>query len=111
MSKCEVQDQASFTLVLVEGEVDMSWSNDLREAILGPLNAGRPVMVDLSGVKYIDSSGIAGLVEGYQKARSSGGAFGLVAASEPVRSVLELARLDQVFPMYENLEQAEASLG
>ena len=111
MSKCEVQDQASFTLVLVEGEVDMSWSNDLRQTILGPLNEGRPVMVELSAVKYIDSSGIAALVEGYQKAKAAGTSFGLVAASDPVRSVLELARLDQVFPMYENLEQAEASLG
>lgn len=110
MSKFEIQDQASFALVLVEGEVDMSWSNDLREAILGPIGEGRPVMVDLSGVRYIDSSGIAGLVEGYQKAKAAGTSFGLVAASDPVRSVLELARLDQVFPMFENLEQAEASL-
>lgn len=110
MSKCEVKDQEGFALVLVEGEVDMSWSNDLRKTILGPLSEGRPVMVELSAVKYIDSSGIAALVEGYQKAKGAGSAFGLVAASDSVRSVLELARLDQVFPMYENLDLAKASL-
>jgi anti-sigma B factor antagonist len=110
MSHCEVQDRADFALILVEGEVDMSSSNDLRQAILGPLTAGRPVMVDLSRVRRIYSSGIAGFVEGYQQARSSGGAFGLVAPSQPVRRVLELARLDRVFPTYDNLEQAQASL-
>lgn len=108
--QCDVQDRDGFALILVEGDVDMASSSDLREAILGPLNAGRAVIVDLSGVRRIYSSGIAGFVEGYQKARHSGGVFGLVAPSRPVRSVLELVRLDRVFPTYNSLEQARASL-
>ena len=48
-------------------------------------------------VSYIDSSGIAALVEGFQSARARGSRFALVAVSDAVRAVLELARLDRVF--------------
>lgn len=98
-------------VVAVSGEVDMSWSNDLRETILKPLDEGKAVMVEMSAVSYIDSSGIAALVEGFQKARSGGQVFCLVGISDSVRSVLELARLDRVFPIYPDVETARAEGG
>jgi anti-sigma B factor antagonist len=55
------------------------------------------VGVELSQVSYIDSSGIAALVEGFQTARARGSKFALVSVSDAVRAVLELARLDRVF--------------
>ena len=58
---------------------------------------------------YIDSSGIAALVEGFQNAREKGSKFGLVAASKAVMAVLQLARLDRVFPMFPTLEAARAA--
>jgi anti-sigma B factor antagonist len=54
-------------------------------------------------VTYIDSSGIASLVEAYQTAKKKGLRFGLLAVSEPVMSVLALARLDKVFPIHLSL--------
>lgn len=86
-----------YVLVRLEGEVDLSWSQAVRHAVLDALAHGVPVGVDLSAVSYIDSSGIAALVEGFQRARARGGRFVLVAVSDPVRAVLELARLDRVF--------------
>ena len=50
-------------------------------------------------MSYIDSSGIAALVEGFQAARARGSRFALVAVSDAVRAVLELARLDRVFQL------------
>ncbi len=86
------------TLIGVKGEVDLYTSPQLRTAILKAVPAaGNGVAVDLSGVGYIDSSGVATLVEGLRSAREHGKTFTLVAPSQSVMQVLELTRLDQVF--------------
>lgn len=86
-----------YVLVRLSGEVDLSWSQQVRRAVLDALAGNVPVGIELSDVSYIDSSGIAALVEGFQTARARGGRFVLVAVSDAVRAVLELARLDRVF--------------
>ena len=86
------------TVIGVRGEVDLYTSPKLRTAILKAVPAsGGGVAVDLSGVGYIDSSGVATLVEGLRSAKEHGKAFTLVAPSPSVMQVLELTRLDQVF--------------
>jgi len=84
-------------LIRLSGEVDLSWSQQVRQAVLAALENHPAVGVELSQVSYIDSSGIAALVEGFQSARARGSRFALVAISDAVRAVLELARLDRVF--------------
>jgi anti-sigma B factor antagonist len=84
-------------LIRLSGEVDLSWSQQVREAVLAALDKHPAVGVELSEVSYIDSSGIAALVEGFQNARTRGTRFALVRISDAVRAVLELARLDRVF--------------
>ena len=69
------------------------------------MGRGSPVLVDLAGVTYIDSSGVASLVEALQQARSQEAEFALAAPGEGVRRVLELARLDKVFVIHETLEE------
>jgi len=97
-----------YVLVRLSGEVDLSWSQEVRRAVLDALAAGTPVGVELSAVSYIDSSGIAALVEGFQNARGKGQQFGLIAASKSVMAVLQLARLDRVFPLFPDLDSARA---
>ena len=106
---CTQRDDNGWSVIDVSGEVDLSWSQDVRRCVLDALGNGAPLAVVLSAVSYIDSSGIAALVEGFQQARSKAQKFALVAPSEPVRSVLELARLDRVFPIYEDLPAARAA--
>ena len=106
VNDCATEDLQGIRLVRVRGEVDLSWSQRLRKTILDALASTRPVAVDLSAVTYIDSSGIAALVEGFQNARGKGQRFSLVAVSKPVHAVLELARLDRVFPIFATLEDA-----
>lgn len=101
--QCEVRKESSFDVVSLSGEVDLSTSPTVRRAILASLEAGSPVAVELKAVTYIDSSGVASLVEGYQTAKSKGLGFTLVGASEAVMGVLELARLDKVFPIADDL--------
>jgi anti-sigma B factor antagonist len=100
-----VEDRQGFSIVMLSGEIDLNNSPDARKVILNSLKKMKPVMVDLSGVEYIDSSGVASLVEGFQYARSNNLEFGLIGVSEAAMSVLRLARLDQVFSLYSSLEQ------
>lgn len=105
-NNCVTVVEDGFRVVRVAGEVDLSWSQKLRKAILDALGGGGPVAVDLSAVSYIDSSGIAALVEGFQSARGKSQPFSLVSVSQPVIAVLELARLDRVFPIFASLAEA-----
>ena len=99
-----IEDRQGFAVVSLNGEVDLDKSPDARKVILACLKKQKHVMVDLSAVEYIDSSGVASLVEGFQYARSNNLEFGLIGVSEAAMSVLHLARLDKVFVIYASLE-------
>ncbi len=105
MNDVVTEQRDDLTLVRLAGEVDLSWSGQVREAILDALER-RSVGVDLAAVSYIDSSGIAALVEGLQTARDSERRFVLIAASPAVLAVLELARLDRVFTLLPDIASA-----
>ena len=99
MSQCDTRIDGDTAVVRLGGEVDLSWSAQVRREVLDALGKAPKVAIDLAGVSYIDSSGIAALVEGFQSARGRGQPFELVAISAPVLAVLKLARLDRVFPI------------
>ncbi len=86
-------------IVDVQGEVDLFSSPKMRSAIMDAINRKevRQVAVNLSGVNYIDSSGVATLVEGLQFARSRNCRFVLFGLQRAAREVLELALLDKIF--------------
>jgi anti-sigma B factor antagonist len=85
-------------VIKVTGEVDLYSSPELRSAILDAVpKADTRVAVDLSGVEYMDSSGVATLVEGLRSARNHSVSFTLVSPSTAVMKVLKLAKLERVF--------------
>lgn len=104
MKQCSTEQQGDWAVVKLGGEVDLSWSQQARRAVLDALGKAQKVAVNLAAVTYIDSSGIAALVEGFQNARGKGQTFVLVAVSEPVLAVLKLARLDKVFAIRASLD-------
>ena len=101
-----VREESGFMVVSLSGDVDLSTSPDARKAILAALDNDKGVLVDLSKVDYLDSSGVASLVEAFQLARGKKQAFGLVGVSSSALSVLKLARLDTVFPIYDSVADA-----
>jgi len=103
-----IEDQGRLILKL-EGEVDLERSPAVRKLLLDAVARRRDVLVDLAQVTYIDSSGIACLVEALQAARKNGFALGLVSVSQRVMRVLSLARLDKVFPIHPDLTTALAA--
>jgi anti-anti-sigma factor len=98
------------SVVYVTGDVDLYSSPQLRETVLDLFqNRGQEkVIVNLSAVEYIDSSGIASLVEGLQEARKRKGRFVLTGLNEGPRHVLELTRLLNVFEIAKSEEEATA---
>jgi anti-sigma B factor antagonist len=85
------------TVVRVAGEVDMNSAPDLRRALRTAVDARAAVRVHLGAVSYMDSAGIAVLIEGLQWSRRAGVEYALCAMPTAVRVVVELARLDTVF--------------
>ena len=104
----EIRHVGGTAVVSFRGDVDLEHSPAAREVLLSSVRSGRDLAVDLSGVEYIDSSGIASLVEAFQEARKRGARFSLVAVSPAALRVFELARLDHVFTLHDNLEEALA---
>ena len=103
--KHEISEQQGASVVTFTGEVDLESSPAAREVLLKCLESTSKVIVDLSEVSYIDSSGVASLVEALQAAKKNGSQFALAAVSEPTRRVLELARLDKVFTLYDSVDE------
>lgn len=101
------KEHGRFLVIHLDGEVDLSCSPKAREQILKALKNQRHVLVDLSAVEYIDSSGVASLVEGYQQARSQQIDFALVGVSKAAMQVLQLARLDKIFIIHDSLSDCE----
>lgn len=99
-----IRNEGDFAVLALSGEVDLHYSPQARKEILALLNDKKNLLVDLSAVSYIDSSGIASLVEGFQLARSKQLQFGLVGVSEAAMQVLQLARLDKVFQIKNQIQ-------
>ena len=95
--KHQIKEDNGALVVALEGDVDLKTSPDARKILLDAVTRNLPMVVDLSGVLYIDSSGVASLIEAFQKARKTGHKFVLAAVSESALRVLNLARMDKVF--------------
>ena len=102
-----VEQVEDSVIVAPDGEVDLSNSRELQVELKRVLKT-KParLVVDLSGVLYMDSSGVATLVEAMQIARRQETDLVLCALQPKVQSVFEIARLDRVFHITENLQAA-----
>ena len=69
----------------------------------------KSVAINFKKVTYIDSSGLATMIDAFQKVRGYGGKLALVSLAKPVRSVFEVARLDKFFLIFEEEAAAVAS--
>lgn len=103
--------EAGLHIVALTGEIDLHRSPELRALLEGHAKAKRrALLVDFTGVTYIDSSGLATLIEYVQKAFKFRGLFALGGVSVRLRTVFDLARLGEVFPIHDSVEEAKAAL-
>jgi anti-sigma B factor antagonist len=98
-------------IIDLSGDIDLAHSPAMRKVLLGEIKEKhtRKVFLNLRNVRYIDSSGIASLVEGLKASRDQGSRMILYGLNASVREVMELSRLQKIFEIYENEEQALSS--
>ena len=101
--------QSRSNVLPLKGEIDLHVSPSIT-ASLNEVIEKKPkrVVVDLSDVSYIDSAGLAALIQAMQKVEGYGGKFMLAGLQETVRSIFEISRLDQVFQIFPDADAALA---
>lgn len=106
----EAFERGGRSVVSASGELD-AHSAPLLEAEVGPRSTtpGGALIIDLSGVDFIDSTGLGVLVTALKHAREASGSLDVVVATPRVLKVLALTGLDVVIPLHSTLDEAFAS--
>jgi anti-sigma B factor antagonist len=96
------------TVVHICGELDIATSPDLREQLLAILNrqTSSRLILDLSKLEFMDSSGVAVLINTERRARLLGGTVALVAPQRPVLRVLQICGVDRCLPIFHDISAA-----
>jgi anti-sigma B factor antagonist len=105
------EKQSGDVIVLaVDGEINFNSSPEFRKSFLKVLDSKNlKVVVNLLNVAYVDSSGLATLVEAHQKIKSAGGKLKLTNLSPKVKGLFEITKLEKLFDIQPNEEEAVKS--
>jgi anti-sigma B factor antagonist len=104
----DVQARGDWTVVSVVGEIDAYTAPTLQTAVTGQIATGIALVIDLTGVRFIDSTGLRVLVETLRRVREAGGQLKLVTESEQTLKLLRITALDGVFDVQTTLALATA---
>ena len=97
-------------LVEVDGQLVVTNRQEFKQAILDAVEQGaRTVVIDFARTGYIDSSGLGALVSLSKRVRDAGGDIRLASLHDDLRTLFELTRLDQLFPLYATRADAHAA--
>lgn len=106
-----VEEREGVAILVLAGDIDVSSALGFREALGGLLDvAGARVLIDLTGVRFMDSSGVGILVTAHRKANEGGGSFGLAAPGPSVHRTLELTRTLRLLQVYASVEEGVQAL-
>jgi anti-sigma B factor antagonist len=104
------REVAGRTVMDVRGEVDIYTSSLLRERLVEVVEAGaRLVVVDLTQVEFLDSSGLGVLVGALKRLRTVGGDLSLVCSQEKLLKIFRITALDRVFTLHKSVEAATSA--
>lgn len=106
----DVVPAGEVTVVVPRGDLDMGVADRLRRTLVELVDHERTrIVLDLSGVAYLDSSGMGAIVAGLKGARARGGDLRLAGLQDDVRTVFELTRLDRAIAIAPTRQDAVAS--
>ncbi|MEO5874911.1 MAG: STAS domain-containing protein [Streptosporangiaceae bacterium] len=108
--RLDQREEEGASIVRPVGEVDVFTAPILRELLVKLVEGGaRRVIIDLSDVTFLDSTGLAILVGIWQRVRNHDGFFAVAAANERIERVLRTTRLDQSLRLHGTVEEAVQS--
>jgi anti-sigma B factor antagonist len=102
----DISDFERFKVVKLRGEVDLHNSREVKNTLLDYVEKQCDILVDFSELDYIDSSGMATLVEAFNRSKTKNVVFHIVGAKGAPLQVLKLTRLDSIFSILDSIEQA-----
>jgi anti-sigma B factor antagonist len=103
----DTEVKGQWALLAVSGEVDLYTAPQLRERIVELIDEGNHrILVSLEKVGFMDSTGLGVLVSGLKRVKEHEGEFALVSTPPQILRLLKITGLDQVFPLYETVEEA-----
>jgi anti-sigma B factor antagonist len=106
-----LDDDSGVRIVRLQGPTDVSQALELRELLGQQIDApGARVLLDLSAVTLVDSSGVGVLVAAHRRAEAAGATMALAGASQPVGRVFELTRTDRLLRIYSTVEDGLEAL-
>ena len=88
----KITEQDNISTIFLDGEIDMDKTEEVKEVIFPKIDSGKDVVLNLSNVQYMDSSGISVIIESNQRAREKNTKVELKEVSQPVEKVLAMAR-------------------
>ncbi|HPN73546.1 MAG TPA: STAS domain-containing protein [Candidatus Omnitrophota bacterium] len=104
------EDKCGVTVCKVTGDIDINSSPDMKKSFEKIFKEKKnKVAIDLSYVGYVDSSGLATIVEILKNVRLYGGKLKLAGLSDKVRGLFEITKLDKLFDISDTIEKATAS--
>lgn len=108
----QIRSTGPVEIVTLHGTIDGIESGDLRRRLNERIDAGRTrLLLDMSSVDFIDSTGLSALIGALKTTRRIGGNIGLLNPAPTVRSVLELTRLHRILEIFSNEKDGVDKLG
>jgi anti-sigma B factor antagonist len=98
-------------VVELRGELDLADAVFVAAVLTAAATPGPGIIVDLAGLEFIDSSGVAALARGRRRATQAGGYLVLAAPQRQVRRVIAIPRLTEAFSVYATVEEAAGATG
>jgi anti-sigma B factor antagonist len=110
MLEVDYQKASGYTVCRAVGELDGASAPRLREALTGDPAPDR-LVIDLTGVSFVDSAGLGALIGGIRRTREASGAVAISTPRPGLTRVLRTAGFDRIVPMEPTVEAAAAALG
>lgn len=102
-----VRTSDDVAVIALTGEVDIYSAPEFKETLVRGIEDGaRRIIVDLSGVTFIDSTALGVLVSGAKRVRPQNGALDIVCSDENITRIFEITGLDRIFGIYASREEA-----